>query len=46
MSLNFVSFDFQRNNNNINMNSDINKVVVSKPKKKQMSKPAKTKVKI
>jgi len=42
MSLNFVSFDFQRNTNNI----DINKVVVSKPKKKQMSKPAKTKVKI
>jgi hypothetical protein len=42
MSLNFVSFDFQRNTNN----TDINKVVVSKPKKKQVSKqPAKTKVK-
>ena len=43
MSLNFVSFDFQRS---INDNIDINKVVVSKPKKKQVSKPAKTKVKI
>ena len=42
MSLNFVSFDFQRNTNN----TDINKVVVSKPKKKQVMKPAKTKVKI
>ena len=44
MSLNFVSFDFQRNTNNLN--TDINKVVVSKPKKKQMSKQVKTKVKI
>jgi hypothetical protein len=43
MSLNFVRFDFQRSPND---NIDINKVVVSKPKKKQMSKPAKTKVKI
>ena len=42
MSLNFVSFDFQRNTNN----TDINKVVVPKSKKKQVSKPAKTKVKI
>jgi len=43
MSLNFVSFDFQRNTNNLN--TDVNKVVV-KPKKKQVSKqPAKTKVK-
>ena len=40
MSLNFVRFDFQRSPND---NIDINKVVVSKPKKKQMSKPAKTK---
>lgn len=44
MSLNLVSFDFQRNT--YNTNTDINKVVVSKPKKKQVSKPAKTKVKI
>lgn len=45
MSLNLVSFDFQRNTDN--NNTDINKVVdVSKPKKKQTSKPAKTKVKI
>ena len=43
MSLNFVRFDFQRSPND---NIDISKVVVSKPKKKQMSKPAKTKVKI
>ena len=43
MSLNFVRFDFQRSPND---NIDINKVVVSKPKRKQMSKPAKTKVKI
>ena len=43
MSLNFVRFDFQRSPND---NIDMNKVVVSKPKRKQMSKPAKTKVKI
>lgn len=43
MSLNFVSFDFQRDPNDV----DITKVIVPKPKKKkQMSKPPKTKVKI
>ena len=41
MTLNFVSFEFQRNTDDI----DINKVIVSKPKKtKHVKKPVKNKI--